>query len=325
MVKPKVKVAVTGAAGKISYTLLFRLVSGDVFGSDCLVDLQLLELPVALKATEGVAKELHDCGFPNLGEINIYDDATKAFSGVNWALLVGSKPRIKGMERSDLLHANGEIFVKQGKSLLHAASDLRVVVVGNPCNTNALIACCNCSDIPSPRFSAMTMLDENRAKWQLASKTGVSISQIENLCIWGNHSPTMYPDFENATIAGKAATERCSRQWLEDEFLGKVKQRGAEIISYLGSSSASSAAHACADHVINISGKGNKRFSAAIVTEREYYGVPTGLVFSFPLVVDAKGNWQVVEGLPLSAYSKKQIQITTDDLLEEREMVKGCL
>ncbi|MDE3269089.1 MAG: malate dehydrogenase [Pseudomonadota bacterium] len=317
----KVKVAVTGAGGQISYTLLFRLASGEVFGQDCQVDLQLLELPAAAKVAEGVAKEMCDCALPNLGEVNVYDDAKQAFAGVNWAILVGAKPRTKGMERSDLLLQNAAIFVAQGKALAHAASDLRVVVVGNPCNTNALIAAKQCPEVPNNRFTAMTMLDENRAKAQIANRLQTSITAVKDMYIWGNHSPTMYPDFEYAQVNGKALVEQCERAWLEHDFLQKVKQRGAEIISYRGSSSAASAAYACAKHVACLAGTGASTMSAAVITDRSYYGLPADLCFSLPLTINSDGSWEVIGDIPLSDYAKQQLRITTDDLLAEKQVV----
>jgi malate dehydrogenase len=238
----EVKVAITGAAGQIGYAMLFRLASGQVFGKDTLVHLNLLELPVAVKAAEGTAMELSDCGFGTLGQVQVFDDADKAFDGVNWALLVGSKPRGKGMERADLIKENGPIFVGQGKSLAKAASDVRVVVVGNPCNTNALIAAHNADGVPMERFHAMTMLDQNRAKGQLAGKAGVGLAAVSHMAIWGNHSATMYPDFENARIDGAAATDKIQdRTWLENDFIPTVQKRGAAIIQARGKSSAASA------------------------------------------------------------------------------------
>ena len=319
-----VKVAVSGAAGQISYGLLFRLASGEVFGKDCAVHLHLLELPQAVSAAEGVAMELNDCGFPTLAKVEIFSEAHKAFDGVHWALLMGSKPRTAGMERSDLLLGNARIFVEQGKALAHADTALLVVVVGNPCNTNAMIAAHSCPEVPSARFTAMTMLDENRAKAQLASKLQVSVGQVQNLIVWGNHSPTMYPDFENATVAGKPITEQCSRDWLEGEFMHSVRQRGAEIIKARGSSSAASAANACLDHVKRLSTPSNEYFSAAIVNDTERYGVPAGVVFSFPLASDGK-DWRVGDDVKLSAYAQQNLATTRDELLAEKKAVQEFL
>ena len=236
-----VKVAITGAAGQIGYSLVFRIASGELFGPDTKVVLSLLEIPQAVKALEGVAMELNDCAFPTLAGIEINDDAEKGFDGINHALLVGAKPRGPGMERGDLIKENGPIFTGQGKALMRAASDVRCMVVGNPCNTNALIAAKNAGDVPFERFSAMTMLDENRARHQLAHKAGVDVNSVRNMTIWGNHSATQYPDFFNATIGGKPATEVISdHDWLKGEFITTVQKRGAAIIGARGKSSAAS-------------------------------------------------------------------------------------
>lgn len=319
-----VKVAVSGAAGQISYGLLFRIASGEVFGKDCAVHLHLLELPQAVSAAEGVAMELNDCGFPTLAAVEIYSDAQQAFDGVHWALLVGAKPRTAGMERSDLLLENARIFVTQGKALARADAALRVVVVGNPCNTNAMIAAHSCPDVPSTRFTAMTMLDENRAKAQLAHKLKVNVGQVENLIIWGNHSPTMYPDFEHATVSGKLVTEQCSRDWLEGKFMHSVRQRGAEIIKARGSSSAASAANACLDHVKRLSHATNTCFSAAVVNDTERYGVPAGVVYSFPLTSNGK-DWRVADNVKLSAYAQQNLNVSRDELLAEKKAVQEFL
>ena len=327
MSKPIVKVAITGAAGQIGYSLLFRLASGEVFGRDTQVQLSLLELPPAMKAAEGTAMEIEDCGFPTLAGINISDSAETAFSGINWALFVGSKPRGPGMERNDLIRDNGPIFISQGKALSRAAKDVRIVTVGNPCNTNALIAQHNCRDIPATRFSAMTMLDENRAKAQLAKKAGCNVGDI-NIAIWGNHSSTMFPDFENGTIAGKRITDVITdRAWLEGDFMKTVQQRGAAIIEARGKSSAASAASACIDHVwrlLETTPKG-KYFSCAVPSDGNSYGVPAGLIFSFPTRSLGDGKYEIVKDLPLSDYSKKKIEATTKELLAEREVVKELL
>jgi malate dehydrogenase len=327
MTKPVVKVAVTGAAGQIGYSLLFRLASGEVFGKDTSVQLNLLELPPAIKAAEGTAMELEDCGFPTLAGINISDSAVTAFNGINWALFVGSKPRGPGMERNDLIRDNGPIFVEQGKALARASQDVRIVTVGNPCNTNALIAQHNCRDIPAVRFTAMTMLDENRAKAQLAVKAGCNVGDI-NIAIWGNHSSTMYPDFENATIAGRRLTDVIKeRAWLEGDFLKTVQQRGAAIIAARGKSSAASAASACIDHMKRLMEKTpeGKYFSCAIPSDGNSYGVPAGLIFSFPVRSSGDGKYEIVKGLPVSDYGRKKIEETTKELLAEREVVKDLL
>jgi malate dehydrogenase len=326
--KKPVKVAVTGAAGQIGYSLLFRLASGEVFGEDTPVELRLLELPVAIKGAEGTAMELEDCAFPTLAKIECTDSTEKAFDGVNWALLVGSKPRGPGMERNDLIKDNGPIFVNQGKALNRGASDLQVIVVGNPCNTNALIAMHHARDIKPTRFSAMTMLDENRAKAQLAIKANVGAGEISNLVIWGNHSSTMYPDFENAKISGKPLTSVIAdRKWLEGEFMTKVQKRGAAIIDARGKSSAASAASACIDQIkrYNTPTKAGDWFSAAIVSDGNAYDIPAGLIYSMPLRSKGNGQVEVVSGLPVSSYAREKIGITTKELIGERELVKDLL
>ena len=323
-----VRVAVTGAAGQIGYSLLFRLASGEVFGPDRKVRLHLVELPVAVKAAEGTAMELDDCGFDTLEGVDVFDSPDAGFEGVNWAALVGSKPRGPGMERNDLIKENGPIFVGQGKALARGASDLRVVVVGNPCNTNCLIAQHNCRDIPADRFSAMTMLDQNRARAQVAQKAGVGVDQVANMAIWGNHSSTMYPDFENALVGGKPLLESLSdRSWLESEFITTVQKRGAAIIGARGKSSAASAASACIDHMMEFERKtpSGSWFSAAVPSDGSAYGVPPGLIYSFPIRSNGDGSYEIVRDLPVSDFAAKKIQATTDELLGEREVVKDLL
>jgi len=327
MVEP-IKVAVTGAAGQIGYSLLFRLASGEVFGEKQPVRLQLLELPPALKAAEGTAMELEDCGFPTLDGIDISDDPNKVFDGVHWALLVGSKPRGPGMERNDLIKENGPIFTSQGKALNRANKNVRVIVVGNPCNTNALIAQHNCREIPATQFSAMTMLDENRAKHQLAVKAKVNVGQITNLAIWGNHSSTMVPDFENCKIGGKPLGDVIKdRAWLENDFFTTVQKRGAAIITARGKSSAASAASACIDHIkryIHKTPEGDW-FSAAIASDGNAYDIPAGLIFSFPMRSLGNGKLEIVKNLNLSDFARKKIQLTIKELVEERDVVKELL
>lgn len=327
MNKP-VRVAVTGAAGQIGYSLLFRIASGEVFGKDTPVELSLVELPQAVKAAEGTAMELLDCGFSSLSKVDIYDNPAAGFEGVNWALLVGSKPRGPGMERNDLIRENGPIFVSQGKALSKAASDVRCVVVGNPCNTNALIAQHNCREVPANRFSAMTMLDENRARAQLALKASVGVGEVSNLAIWGNHSSTMVPDFENALISGKPVTDVITdREWLENDFFTTVQKRGAAIIQARGKSSAASAASACIDHVKNFLHKTpeGQYFSAAVPSDGSYYDVPAGLMYSVPLRSNGDGTYDVVRDVALSDFAKSKIEFTTKELLGEREIVKDLL
>jgi malate dehydrogenase len=326
--KQPVKVVVTGAAGQIGYSLLFRLASGEVFGKDQPVRLSLVELPAGIKGAEGTAMEIEDCAFPTLAGIDINDNAEKGFEGVNWALLVGSKPRGPGMERNDLIKENGPIFVAQGKALNKAANDVRIVVVGNPCNTNALIAQHNCREVPATRFSAMTMLDENRAKAQLALKSKSSVGAITNLAIWGNHSSTMVPDFENAKINGKPLLETVTdRSWLENEFMITVQKRGAAIIAARGKSSAASAASACIDHIgrfMNKTPEGDW-FSAAVPSDGNAYDIPAGLIFSFPVKSLGNGSYEIVKNLNLSDYARKKIGETTKELVEERAVVKDLL
>ena len=324
--KKTVRVAITGGAGQIGYSLLFRLASGQVFGPSVKVDLNILELPAAVKAAEGTAMEIADCAFSTCGEINCYDDAEKAFDGVNWALLVGSKPRGPGMERSDLIKGNGPLFVSQGRALAKASSDLMAVVVGNPCNTNALIALSHCQEVPASRFTAMTTLDENRAKAQLAAKAGVSVSEVESMTIWGNHSTTMYPDFENATISGKPVTDVITdRPWLEGEFISTVQKRGAQIIAARGKSSAASAASACLDLVSTLHHGREEIFSSAILTNGEWYDLPKGLVFSLPLRAKGAGAYEVVEGVELSSFARAKIMESSRELEEERKVISDLL
>ena len=322
-----VNVAVTGAGGQIGYSLLFRLASGEVFGKKK-VALRLLELPAAIKSAEGTAMELIDCAFPSLASVDCFDSAQKAFDGVHWALLVGATPRGPGMERSDLIKSNGPIFVEQGKALNRASSKVTVIVVGNPCNTNALIAQHNCKEIPAERFHAMTALDENRAKAQLALKAKVGVEAVTRLAIWGNHSSTMFPDFENAKIKTKKVTAVISdRKWLENDFMTTVQQRGAAIIAARGKSSAASAASACIDHIKRLTKKtpDGEWFSAAIPSNGSWYDIPKGLIFSFPMRTKSPGKYHVVEGIKLSDYAKGKIKLTVDELLKEREVVKDLL
>ncbi|MBP9707953.1 MAG: malate dehydrogenase [Oligoflexales bacterium] len=326
--KKPIKVAVTGAAGQIGYSLLFRIASGEVFGAEQPVHLSLLELPMGFKAAEGTAMELEDCAFPTLAKIDISESEKAAFDGVSWALLVGSKPRGPGMERNDLIRENGPIFVNQGKALGRAADDVRIVVVGNPCNTNAMIAQYNCKDVPATRFSAMTMLDENRAKAQISKKAGVPVAAIKNMLIWGNHSSTMYPDFEAATINGKPLTQTITdRKWLENDFMSSVQKRGAEIIAARGKSSAASAASALIDHMKRFMEKtpSGEYFSAAVPSDGELYGIPAGLMFSVPVRSHGGGKYEVSRDFKLSAYAQSRLKITIDELLAEREVVKDLL
>ncbi len=319
-----VKVAVTGAAGAIGYSLLFRIASGQMLGEDTPVELSLLEIPQAVKAAEGVAMELDDCAFPLLSRIDISDDPNYAFDGVQVALLVGARPRAKGMERSDLLEANGGIFKPQGAALNeHADSSLRVLVVGNPANTNALIAMSNAPDVPRERFTAMTRLDHNRAIAQLANKLGVPVAGITNMTIWGNHSATQYPDIFHAKVSGENAAGKVDDQaWVEDEFIPVVQKRGAAIIEARGASSAASAANAAIDHVRDwtLGTPAGDWVSMAIPSDGSY-GVEEGVISSFPCT-NADGRYEVVQGLEIDEFSRARIDATVDELKEERDAVR---
>jgi len=323
-----VKVAVTGAAGQIGYALLFRIASGQMFGPRTTVDLQLLELDAALPALEGVAMELDDCAFPLLRRVVRTSSADGAFAGVNWALLVGAVPRKAGMERNDLLAINGGIFTAQGRAIArNAAEDVRVLVVGNPCNTNCLIAAGNAPQVPRGRWFAMTMLDENRARSQLASRAGVDVEEVRDLAIWGNHSSTQFPDFYHATIGGRPATDVIGDEaWLQGEFIATVQQRGAAIIAARGQSSAASAANAVIDTVRNISQPSGEIFSAAVPAPSDGgYGVAPGLVFGYPLRATAPGQVEVVAGIVHNAWAQARVAATLNELLEERDAVKDLI
>jgi malate dehydrogenase len=326
--KSPIRVAITGAAGQLAYSLIFRVASGEVFGTDQPLHLNLLEIPPAMKALGGVAMELDDCAYPLLRGLTLTDKADEAFDGIHWGLLVGSKPRGPGMERKDLLTENGKIFVGQGKALERAASDLRVLVVGNPANTNCLIALKNARSVPPERFCAMTRLDHNRARAQLAAKAGVGIDQVTNVTIWGNHSATQFPDFLNARIGGKPATEAIKdRAWLESEFIATVQKRGAAIIEARGLSSAASAANAAIDHVrsmLSATPKGDW-ISAGVLTDGKRYGIPEGIVNSFPVRSDGKGSWQIVDGLEVSEFARAKINASVKELQEERSVIADLL
>jgi malate dehydrogenase len=319
-----VKVAVTGAAGQIGYSLLFRIASGALLGADTPVQLRLLEITPALKALEGVVMELDDCAFPTLAGVEISDDPAVAFDGANVALLVGARPRTKGMERSDLLEANGAIFTVQGKALNdHAADDVHVTVTGNPANTNALIAMSNAPDIPQERFSALTRLDHNRALAQLAAKTGAAVTEISHLTIWGNHSATQYPDVFHAEVRGKNAADLVDQAWLENEFIPTVQQRGAAIIEARGASSAASAASATIDHTRDwLRGTADGEWVSMSVVSDGSYGVPEGLISSFP-VTTSGGRWEIVQGLDINDFSRGRIDVSTKELADEREAVRS--
>src|SRR5215212_903624 len=319
-----VRVAVTGAAGQIGYAILFRIASGQMLGPDTPVALSLLEIPDAVKAAEGTAMELDDCAFRLLAGVDIYDDAKQAFDGVNVALLVGARPRTKGRERSDLLEANGGIFKPQGEAInAGAADDVKVLVVGNPANTNALIAQSNAPDVPRERFNAMTRLDHNRAIAQLARKAGAAVSDITNMGVWGNHSPTMFPDLFNAKVGGKNAAEVVGDQeWYENDFLPTVGKRGAAIIDARGASSAASAANAAIDHVHDwVNGTGEGDWVSMAVPSDGSYGVAEGIISSFPCRTSG-GTYEIVQGLEVPEFSRQRIDATVEELLSEREAVQ---
>ncbi|MCZ4099580.1 malate dehydrogenase [Streptomyces sp. So13.3] len=325
MTRTPVNVTVTGAAGQIGYALLFRIASGHLLGSDVPVNLRLLEIPQGLKAAEGTAMELDDCAFPLLRGIEITDDPNVAFAGANVALLVGARPRTAGMERGDLLSANGGIFKPQGKAINdNAADDIKVLVVGNPANTNALIAQAAAPDVPAERFTAMTRLDHNRALSQLAKKTGTTVSDIKRLTIWGNHSATQYPDIFHAEVVGKNAAEVVNdEQWLADTFIPTVAKRGAAIIEARGASSAASAANAAIDHVHTwVNGTAAGDWTSMGIVSDGSYGVPAGLISSFP-VTTKDGAFEIVQGLDINEFSRARIDASVKELEEERDAVRA--
>jgi malate dehydrogenase len=319
-----VTVTVTGAAGQIGYALVFRIASGQLLGNDTPVRLRLLEIPQAVKAAEGVALELQDCAFPLLAGVDITDDATTAFDGANVGLLVGARPRTKGMERGDLLEANGGIFGPQGRAInAGAADDIRVLVVGNPANTNALIASAAAPDVPAGRFTSMTRLDHNRAVGQLAAKLDVPVTEIHKVTIWGNHSATQYPDLYHAEVGGKPAAEQVEESWLRDEFIPRVARRGAEIIEVRGGSSVASAANAAIDHVHDwVNGTPEDDWVSAAIPSDGSYGIPEGIISSFP-VTSRNGEWTIVSGLDINEFSRERIDASVAELVEERAAVQG--
>jgi malate dehydrogenase len=325
--KSPIRVAVTGAAGQIGYSLLFRIASGSMFGADQPVILHLIEVEPALPALGGVVMELQDCAFPLLKGVVPTSSLDEGFKGVNWALLVGSVPRKAGMERKDLLGINGKIFTGQGQAIArHAATDVRILVIGNPCNTNCLIAMNNAPSVPSDRWFAMTMLDQNRAVTQIAMKAGAETTAVTNLAIWGNHSSTMYPDFYNAKVGGKAAIDAISDDgWFKETFLPSVQQRGAAIIKARGLSSAASAANAVVDTVRNLTTPtpAGDWFSVAVCSDGSY-GIEKGLLFSYPIRSDGS-KWQIVQGLKLTDFSKARITATENELKEEKALVSDLL
>ena len=323
-----IRVAVTGAAGQIGYSLLFRIASGSMFGPDQPVILHLIEIEPVLPALQGVMMELHDCAFPLLKGVIPTADLDEGFRDVNWALLVGSVPRKAGMERKDLLGINGKIFIGQGKAIeRNGAGDVRVLVVGNPCNTNCLIAMNNARGVPAERWFAMTRLDENRAKSQLAAKAGVDVTEVTNMTIWGNHSATQYPDFHNARISGRPAAEVIAdHSWLETDFISTVQQRGAAIIKARGSSSVGSAANAIVDSVraITTPTRAGDWSSVAVCSKGEY-GIEPGLICSFPVSTKTDGSWEVVGGLPINNFGRAKIDATVAELKEEKALVAELL
>ena len=321
------QVTVTGAAGQIGYSLLFRIAAGDMLGPDQPIVLRLLEIEPAMKALQGVVMELDDCAFPLLADVVQTSSTEEAFDGTNWALLVGSVPRKQGMERGDLLSVNGGIFGPQGRAIAaRAADDVRILVVGNPCNTNCLIARSNAPDVSAERWFAMTRLDENRAKSQLAQKAGRPVAEVTNLAIWGNHSATQFPDFAHARIGGKAATDLISDQeWLRGDFISTVQKRGAAVIEARGLSSAASAANAAIDSVRSVHfGTAPGDWTSLAVASRGEYGTPEGLQFGYPVTTDGR-VWKVVEGIEHDGFAKEKIRLTTEELLQERDLVKGLI
>ncbi len=326
--KTPITVSITGAAGQIGYALLFRIASGSVFGPDQPVNLRLIEIEPGMAALAGVMMELDDCAFPLLHSVIGTSDLNEGFKGANWALLVGSVPRKAGMERNDLLGINGKIFTGQGKAIArNAAKDIRVLVVGNPCNTNCLIAMSNAEGVPKDRFFAMTRLDENRAKSQLAKKASVHQSKVTNLCIWGNHSATQYPDYTNAKINGRPVSDVISHvAWLKGDFISTVQQRGAAIIKARGASSAASAANAALDTVKSLitPTPAGDWHSVAVCSDGSY-GIEKGIIASMPIRTVSDGKWEVVQGLPIDAFSQEKINATIAELKEERDAVKHLI
>lgn len=324
--KPPVRVAVTGAAGQIAYSLLFRIASGEMLGRDQPVILQLVEITPALGALGGVVMELRDCACPLLQDVIVTDDVATGFKDVNFAMLVGARPRGKGMERGDLLAANGQIFGPQGRALNdHAARDVRVLVIGNPANTNALIAMRNAPDLDPSQFTAMTRLDHNRAISQLAQKTGCGVTDVKRVTIWGNHSATQYPDLNHATVNGRPATGEVDESWVRDEFIPRVQKRGAEIIEARGLSSAASAGYAGLDHMRTwVHGTDEGDWTSMAVPSDGSYGIPEGVMYSYPLTL-RDGRYEIVQGLDIDDFSRSKMDATLAELQEERDAVKDLL
>ena len=323
------RVAVTGGAGQIAYSLLFRIASGDLLGDDQPISLSILDLPKAVEELNGVVMELQDCGFPLLKEIRVSGDPNEAFEGADFILQVGAKPRGPGMERKDLLADNGKIFVEQGKAINSVANkSVQVLVVGNPCNTNCLICMHHAPDIPRKQFTAMTRLDQNRAIFQLAAQAKVDITEVGRVCIWGNHSATQVPDFVNAMVAGQPLDKVLSaRGWLENDFIEHVQQRGSAVIKARGKSSAASAANAAIGHVVSLQKQTPKGhfFSSAVLSDGNPYGISDGLIFSFPCISHGEGNWEIVPHLEWDSFLEEKIRATEKELLEERDCVKHLL
>ena len=323
------RVVVTGGGGQIAYSLLFRIASGDLLGSDQPISLSILDLPHSAEELKGVVMELQDCGFPLLKEIRVSTEAKEAFEGAHYALLVGAKPRGKGMERKDLLGENGKIFVEQGQALNDVADkSVQVLVVGNPCNTNCLICMHNAPDIPKKQFSAMTRLDQNRATHQLAVKAHVDITDVHRVCIWGNHSATQVPDFHNAMISGQPVEKMVSaRGWLENDFVELVQQRGSAVIQARGKSSAASAANAAIDAVVAMRTQTpqGQLFSAGVLSDGNPYGIAGGLIFSFPCISKGDGQWEIVPHLEWDAFLEEKIRASEKELIEERDCIKHLL
>ncbi|MBN1964477.1 MAG: malate dehydrogenase [Anaerolineae bacterium] len=326
--KAPIRVAVTGGAGQIGYSLLFRIANGEAFGPHQPVILQIIEIPQALTALQGVKMELDDCAFPLLHDVILTDDPNVGFKDANWAVLVGGRPRTKDMQRKDLIAANGGIFAAQGRAINdNAAADIRVLVVANPCNTNALVARANAPDVPANRWFAMTRLDENRAKAQIAAKVGVLVGDVTNMAVWGNHSATQFPDFEHAKVNGQPLTQVITdRTWLEDDFLTMNQQRGKAVIEARGLSSAASAANAAINTLqsLNTPTRAGDWFSAAVTSDGSY-GIPAGLTFSFPLRSSGDGSYEIVQGLDLSDYAVGKLQESVQELEGEKEAVADLI
>lgn len=328
MTKSLKRIVITGGAGQIAYSLLFRIASGEVFGDKQKIALHILELPDVIKALEGVVMELDDCSFPLLEEVHIGSDPHTLFKNIDLALLVGAKPRGPGMERKDLLAENAKIFIEQGKALNHAAKDAKVLVVGNPCNTNCLIAMKHASKLPKENFFAMTRLDENRARSMLAKKAGVSVKDVEDVCVWGNHSATQVPDFFNAKICKQPVTDVIKdKNWLENDFIPKVQKRGAEVIAARGKSSAGSAANAIIDAAKSLCTptKNNEFYSMSLLSDGNPYSIKEGIIFSFPCKTLTNGKVEVVKGLQLNPFLKEKIALTEKELLEEKQLISHLL